>query len=92
MILSKHSETTSEIKVKPMLIQVDVRTTFLYKWGREEGIKEGIKEGEQRGLLKGLRKGRREGLKRVSKMVLKKQFCWMFNSEFISYKFRIHIL
>jgi len=58
MILSKHSETTSEIKVKPMLIQVDVRTTFLYKWGREEGIK----EGEQRGLVRGLKQGLKEGI------------------------------
>jgi hypothetical protein len=40
MILSKHSETISEIKVKPMPIQVDIRTTFLYKLGREEGIRE----------------------------------------------------
>jgi hypothetical protein len=40
MILSKHSETISEIKVKPMPIQVDIRKTFLYKWGREEGIRE----------------------------------------------------
>ena len=53
MILSKHSETTSEIKVKPMPIQVDIRKTFLYKWGREEGIREGIKKGEQRGLVGG---------------------------------------
>jgi hypothetical protein len=29
-----------EIKVKPMPIQVDIRKTFLYKWGREEGIRE----------------------------------------------------
>jgi hypothetical protein len=40
MILSKHSETISEIKVKPMPIQVDIRKTFLYKLGREEGIRE----------------------------------------------------
>jgi flagellar biosynthesis/type III secretory pathway protein FliH len=59
MILSKHSETTSEIKVKPMPIQVDIRKTFLYKWGKEEGLK----EGEQRGLTKGLKQGKREGLK-----------------------------
>jgi predicted transposase YdaD len=59
MILSKHSETTSEIKVKPMAIQVDTRKTFLYKWGKEEGLK----EGEQRGLTKGLKQGKREGLK-----------------------------
>jgi predicted transposase YdaD len=60
-----------EIKVKPMPIEVDIRKTFLYKWGREEGIKEGIKEGERRGLVKGLKegeqrgivKGKREGLK-----------------------------
>jgi hypothetical protein len=38
-----------EIKVKPMPIQVDIRKTFLYKWGKEEGLK----EGEQRGLVKG---------------------------------------
>ena len=67
MILSKHSENTSEIKVKPMPIQVDIRKTFLYKWGREEGIK----EGEQRGLVKGLRKGRQEGLKEGLKDDLK---------------------
>jgi predicted transposase YdaD len=51
-----------EIKVKPMPIEVDIRKTFLYKWGREEGIKEGIKEGEQRGLVRGLRKGLKEGI------------------------------
>jgi flagellar biosynthesis/type III secretory pathway protein FliH len=59
MILSKYSEATSEIKVKPMPIQVDIRKTFLYKWGKEEGLK----EGEQRGLTKGLKQGKREGLK-----------------------------
>jgi predicted transposase YdaD len=47
-----------EIKVKPMPIEVDIRKTFLYKWGREEGIK----EGEQRGLVRGLRKGLKEGI------------------------------
>ena len=45
-----------------MPIQVDIRKTFLYKWGREEGIKEGIKEGEQRGLVKGLKQGLKEGI------------------------------
>jgi predicted transposase YdaD len=59
MILSKYLETTSEIKVKPMPIQVDIRKTFLYKRGKEEGLK----EGEQRGLTKGLKQGKREGLK-----------------------------
>jgi hypothetical protein len=34
-----------EINVKPMPIQVDIRKTFLYKWGKEEGLKEGLKEG-----------------------------------------------
>jgi len=33
-----------EIKVKPMPIQVDIRKTFLYKWGKEEGLKEGLKK------------------------------------------------
>jgi flagellar biosynthesis/type III secretory pathway protein FliH len=42
-----------------MPIQVDIRKTFLYKWGKEEGLK----EGEQRGLTKGLKQGKREGLK-----------------------------
>jgi predicted transposase YdaD len=42
-----------EIKVKPMPIQVDIRKTFLYKWGK----KEGLKEGEQRGLVRGLKEG-----------------------------------
>jgi hypothetical protein len=26
-----------------MPIQVDIRKTFLYKWGKEEGLKEGSK-------------------------------------------------
>jgi predicted transposase YdaD len=51
MILSKYLEIISEIKLKPMPIQVDIRKTFLYKWGKEEGLK----EGEQRGLAKGLK-------------------------------------
>jgi predicted transposase YdaD len=48
-----------EIKVKPMPIQVDIRKTFLYKWGKEEGLK----EGEQRGLVKGEKRGLVKGLK-----------------------------
>jgi predicted transposase YdaD len=39
-----------EIKVKPMPIQVDIRKTFLYKWGKEEGLKEGKQKGKQEGL------------------------------------------
>jgi predicted transposase YdaD len=49
------------IKVKPMPIEVDIRKTFLYRWGKEEGKKEGkkegLKEGEQRGIVKGLKEG-----------------------------------
>jgi hypothetical protein len=52
MILSKHSETTSEIKVKPMPIQVDIRKTFLYKLGREEGIKDGGAEKIKKEVIK----------------------------------------
>jgi predicted transposase YdaD len=44
-----------KIEVKPMPIQVDIRKTFLYKWGKEEGLKEGKQEG--------LKEGRQEGLK-----------------------------
>jgi predicted transposase YdaD len=45
-----------------MPIQVDIRKTFLYKWGKEEGLKEGLKEGEQRGLVKGLKEGEKREL------------------------------
>jgi predicted transposase YdaD len=47
-----------EIKVKPMPIQVDIRKTFLYKWGKEEGLK----EGEQRGIVKGLKEGLKKAI------------------------------
>jgi flagellar biosynthesis/type III secretory pathway protein FliH len=67
--LPKYSETTSEIKVKPMPIQVDIRKTFLYKWGEEEGEKRGEKrgfeKGKQEGLKEGLKEGLREGLKKA---------------------------
>ncbi len=53
-----------EIKVKPMPIEVDIRKTFLYRWGKEEGLKEGLKEGEQRGIVKGKQEGLKEGEKR----------------------------
>ena len=39
-----------EIKVKPMPIQVDIRKTFLYKWGEKEGERRGIVKGKQEGL------------------------------------------
>jgi len=62
MIFSKYSETTEtigKIEFEPMPIQVDIRKTFLYKWGKEEGLK----EGEQRGIIKGLKQGKQEGFK-----------------------------
>jgi len=40
-----------EIKVKPMPIQVDIRKTFLYKWGKEEGLREGKQEGLKDAIL-----------------------------------------
>jgi predicted transposase YdaD len=52
-----------EIKVKPMPIQVDIRKTFLYKWGKEKGLKEGKREGLKEGEEIGIKKGRQEGLK-----------------------------
>ena len=51
-----------EIKVKPMPIQVDIRKTFLYKWGKEEGLKEGLKEGKQEGLKEGKQEGLKEAI------------------------------
>jgi predicted transposase YdaD len=39
-----------------MPIEVDIRETFLYKWGKEEGLKEGKQEGKQEGLREGLKK------------------------------------
>jgi len=44
-----------EIKLKPMPIQVDIRKTFLYKWGKEEGLKEGKQKGKQEGKQEGLK-------------------------------------
>jgi flagellar biosynthesis/type III secretory pathway protein FliH len=49
-----------------MPIEVDIRKTFLYKWGKEEGLKkglkEGLKEGEQKGIIKGLKEGEKRGI------------------------------
>jgi predicted transposase YdaD len=60
MILSKFSETISEINLKFMPIQIDIRKAPFYRWGREEGFKEGkregLREGELRGLIRGLKK------------------------------------
>jgi predicted transposase YdaD len=58
-----------KIKVKPMPIEVDIRKTFLYRWGKEEGLKEGLKEGKREGLKegeqRGIIKGLKEGLKKA---------------------------
>jgi predicted transposase YdaD len=43
-----------EIEIKPMPIEVDIRKTFLYKWGKEEGLKEGKQEGLREGLKKAI--------------------------------------
>jgi predicted transposase YdaD len=43
-----------KIEVKPMPIEVDIRKTFLYKWGKEEGLKEGKQEGLREGLKKAI--------------------------------------
>jgi predicted transposase YdaD len=55
-----------KIKVKPMPIEVDIKKTFLYRWGKEEGLKEGkregLKEGEQRGIIKGLKEGLKKAI------------------------------
>jgi hypothetical protein len=51
--LSKYSETTSEINLKPIPIQVDIKKTFLYKWGKDEGLKEGKQEGLKEAILLG---------------------------------------
>jgi len=45
-----------KIEVKPMPIQVDIRKTFLYKWGEEEGEKRGFEKGKKEGLREGLKK------------------------------------
>jgi hypothetical protein len=34
-----------------MPIQVDIKKTFLYKWGKEEGLKEGKQEGLKEAIL-----------------------------------------
>jgi len=71
-----------EIKVKPMPIQVDIRKTFLYRWGEREGEKKGeqrgivkgLKEGERRGIVKGLKEGLIKGLKKAILLDIKVKF------------------
>jgi predicted transposase YdaD len=59
-----------------MPIEVDIRKTFLYKWGKEEGLKEGeqrgLVKGEKRGIVKGLKEGEKRGLVKGLKEGLKK--------------------
>jgi predicted transposase YdaD len=54
MILSKLSETISEINLKRMPIQIDIRKTLFYKWGEKEGEKKGLKEGLKKAILLGI--------------------------------------
>jgi predicted transposase YdaD len=63
-----------EVKVKPMPIQVDIRKTFLYKWGKEEGLKEGKQKGLKEGEKRGIEKGLKEGLKRAILVDIKLKF------------------
>jgi predicted transposase YdaD len=61
-----------------MPIEVDIRKTFLYKWGKEEGLKEGkqddLKEGEKRGIEKGKQEGLKEGLKKAILVDIEEKF------------------
>ena len=59
-----------KIKVKPMPIQIDIRKTLFYKWGREEGLR----EGERRGLAKGFKEGLIKGLKKAIFLDIKLKF------------------
>jgi predicted transposase YdaD len=54
MILPKFSETISEINLKRMPIQIDIRKTLFYKWGEKEGEKKGLKEGLKKAILLGI--------------------------------------
>ena len=40
-----------KIEVKPMSIEVDIKETFLYKWGEKEGKQEGLKEGLKKAIF-----------------------------------------
>jgi predicted transposase YdaD len=53
-----------------MPIQVDIRKTFLYKWGKEEGLK----EEEQRGIEKGKQEGLKEGLRKAILLDIESKF------------------
>ena len=53
-----------KVEVKTMPIQVDIRKTFLYKWGEEEG--------EKRGFEKGLKEGLKESILTIAQVKFKK--------------------
>jgi hypothetical protein len=56
-----------EIKIEPMPIQIDIRKTLFYKWGKQEGLR----EGEKRGIVKGLEQGEKRGIiKGLKKAIL----------------------
>jgi predicted transposase YdaD len=63
-----------KIEVKPMPIQADIRKTFLYKWGKQEGLKEGIsgiiqvKFGSQRAKQIGKILDKIDDIKRLEKI------------------------
>jgi hypothetical protein len=40
-----------KIEAKPVPIEVDIKKTFLYKWGEKEGKQEGLKEGLKKAIL-----------------------------------------
>jgi flagellar biosynthesis/type III secretory pathway protein FliH len=44
-----------------MPIEVDIRKTFLYKWGEKEGERRGIEKGKQEGLKEGEKRGIEKG-------------------------------
>ena len=54
-----------KIEVKPMPIQVDIRKTFLYKCGEEEGEKRGFEKGKREGLKEGKQEGLKESILRI---------------------------
>ena len=53
-----------KVEVKPMPIEVDIKETFLYKWGKEEG--------EKRGFEKGLKEGLKESILRIAQVKFRK--------------------
>ena len=71
-----------------MPIEVDIRKTFLYKWGKEEGLKEGKQQGRQEGIKQGLKEGIKQGLKEGIKQGLKEAILRIVQVKFSSSKAR----